>query len=104
MLARTCAFVGDAKSAEVLYDLMLPYADRTVVAIAGAECSGALGQQLGMLAAAMGRWDEADAHFARAHEIDRRTGTRTFYARGLYEHAAMLTTRDRPGDRERAQA
>jgi class 3 adenylate cyclase len=103
LFAVACAALGDEKHAEVLYGLMLPYADRTGVAVAGAACMASVDFELALLAATMRRWDDAERHFEAARARDARIGARPFLARGLYEHASMLIARDGPGDRAEAR-
>jgi DNA-binding CsgD family transcriptional regulator len=56
-----------------------------------------------MLAAVLGDWDRAEAHFERAMELNRRMGAATWLAHTAYEYGR--TVRERPGgDPERAAA
>ena len=66
LLADLCAELGDAKRAERLYELLLPYRDVNVVIGLGAVCLGSAAGYLGRLAAAMRRPAEAAEHFERA--------------------------------------
>ena len=47
------AYLDDAPRAELLYDLLLPYADRCVV-VFGVFCQGSASRPLGSLATTMG--------------------------------------------------
>ena len=100
-LAHACALVGDSRRAQQLYELLLPYADRNVSTIAD-QSYGPVATRLGMLAATMERWDEAEGHFDSARNLCRALGAPTFTALNLSEHARMLLARGRPGDGERA--
>jgi tetratricopeptide (TPR) repeat protein len=65
-LVDVCTFLGDTARAATLYQLLLPYAGRTVVIGAAAACYGAMSRYLGALATTLGRWDEAVQHFEDA--------------------------------------
>jgi hypothetical protein len=94
--------VGDAQRAEALYDLLLPYADRTIAS--GYILSfGSAETPLGMLAATLGRWNEAANHFETAFRRNSRMGNKPLVALTAREHAAMLIARDAPGDRAKAR-
>jgi hypothetical protein len=58
---------------------------------------------LGGLATVLGRYDQADAYFAKASEFSDRIGAKFFAARTDLLWGRMLAERSRPGDRERAQ-
>jgi len=59
---------------------------------------------LGTLAAVMGRYTEAEAHFERALAFDRKAGFGPDLARTCWEYGEMLLRRDACGDRARAAA
>ena len=66
-------------SAAVLYELLLPYGDR--VAVSYPEIStGSVARYLGLLAATMERWDDAERHFEDALEMNARIGARPWLA------------------------
>ena len=100
-LAHACARVGDATRAAQLYTLLLPYDDRNVSTIAD-QSYGPVATRLGMLAAVLERWDEAEAHFGAGLERCRALRSPTFTALNLSEHARMLLARGAMGDREEA--
>jgi tetratricopeptide (TPR) repeat protein len=100
MLAEAAALTGDTEIAERLYELMTPYADRNVVAGRGAASFGPAARYCGVLAAALGRYDEADAHFDAAEEMSRRTWALPALARTRCDRAAALVGR---GDRAAAE-
>ncbi|HWO71678.1 MAG TPA: AAA family ATPase, partial [Actinomycetota bacterium] len=100
VLAQVIAQLRHRPGAEGLYGLLLPYADLVVDT---AEMStGSVSRPLGLLAATLGRWDEAEGHFRRAVEVNERIGARPWAAHARHDHARMLLARDGPGDRERA--
>ena len=100
-LAHACALAGDAVRARRLYDLLAPFADRNVSTIADQSC-GPVAIRLGMLAATMSRWEEAERHFEAGLALCRSMRAPTFVALNLSEHARMLLARAGPGDRQRA--
>jgi tetratricopeptide (TPR) repeat protein len=102
LLAQVCAFLGDAERARELYDLLLPYGGRNVVLADMAACLGSASRSLGMLAATMGRWDDAAGHFEDALSMNAKMGARPYVAHTQREYAAVLLKRDRPGDPDRA--
>jgi DNA-binding CsgD family transcriptional regulator len=103
-LARACALLGDADRAAILYDLLLPHAERTVMLAASAVCRGVVAHYLGLLATAMGRWDRAAQHFEEARVRHERLGARPLLAHTLREHASMLLLRRGRGDLAQAAA
>ncbi len=100
-LAEAAAYLKDAAHCQILYEQLLPLQEQNVV-VAFAACNGPVARYLGLLAAALGRWDEAERHFGRALDMDRRLGARALLARHQGEFARMLLERDGQGDRERA--
>jgi tetratricopeptide (TPR) repeat protein len=100
-LAETAASLGDMERASVLHAQLLPYADR--VAVIYPEIStGAVSRYLGMLAATMARWSDAERHFEEALEMNTRIGARPWLAHTQGDCARMLSARGNAGDRERA--
>ncbi len=92
------------EAASHLYGLLEPYADRCVVLAHGVLCTGAASRQLGGLAAALGRYDEAIQHFEAATATNRALHGVPWTARALLGHADVLLRRREPGDIERAAA
>ena len=89
-LARTTAAVGDARRAKVLYDLLAPYTDRTVVTGPAITCAGAAARHLGLLAATMGDTEGAGRHFREAIDLNQRMGARPYLAQALTDYAELL--------------
>lgn len=102
-LAEVCVQLGDTVRAATLFDLLLPYAERNIVFGAHTASFGAAARLLGMLAATLLRWDEAERHFEAALAFDARSGGRPWLARSRCDFAAMLLRRGWPGDHQRAQ-
>jgi tetratricopeptide (TPR) repeat protein len=98
--ADTCFRLGDRDAAAVLYEQLLPFADRNVVLGRVASIAiGSASRHLGQLATVLGRLDEAADHFEAALRINRGTGARPWLALSECDYAALLRGR---GDDERA--
>ncbi|MBV9310014.1 MAG: AAA family ATPase, partial [Solirubrobacterales bacterium] len=66
LLGELCSLLGDSEHAQLLYELLLPFAGLHVVVGIGALCLGSTDRYLGLLAATAGREAEAANHFERA--------------------------------------
>jgi hypothetical protein len=101
-LSDAVAAVDDVRAAAVLYDLLVPYADLNAIN-ADEIATGSVSRTLGVLAAAMSRWDDGSRHFEAAvvHNTDMRA--RPWVAHAQHDYGRMLLARDAPGDREQAQ-
>lgn len=102
-LAEVCVQLQDATRAALLFELLLPFAERNIVFGAHTASFGAAGRVLGMLATTLQQWDAAQQHFEFALRLDERSGGLPWLALTRCEFAAMLLCRARPGDAERAQ-
>ena len=101
--AEAAAALGEREYAARLYDELLPFADRNTVSSAGQNVSGgSVARYLGMLGAAMERWDAAEQHFKVALEMNRRMGALPFVAYTQAAYAEMLSKRGDRGDERRA--
>jgi hypothetical protein len=87
-LTEVCAFLGDAHRAATLYQLLLPYAGRTVVVGGGVVCYGAASRYLSILATIMQRWEEAEWHFHDALAMNARMGARPWLAHTQHAYAS----------------
>jgi DNA-binding CsgD family transcriptional regulator len=103
-LAEVCAFLGDAERAAELYAFLAPYDGRNIVAGPNIACAGAVGRHLGMLAATMKRWTDAERHFDAALEMNARQGAQPWLAHTREAYAKMLLARGGAEDRDRAAA
>jgi DNA-binding CsgD family transcriptional regulator len=103
-LAEICAYLGDAARAAMLYPLLLPYAERAIVVGGQVACYGAASRYLGMLAATMSHWQDAEQHFEAALAMNANMGARTWLAHTQHDYAAILVARNQPGDTEKAAA
>jgi hypothetical protein len=100
-LADTTDLLGDAERAHVLFELMIPYADRNACT-ADYIATGSASRPIAVAAATASRWEEADRHFEQAVRANTRMGARPWAALSAYNWAKTLLRRDAPGDRERA--
>ena len=99
--AEVCARLGDPESAAVLADLLSPYSDSVVVLSTSAM--NCVSHYLGILAASLGRFEEAEARFSAAARTQLRVGAPGWLARTRLEWARMLLARRGPADAERAR-
>jgi tetratricopeptide (TPR) repeat protein len=101
LLAEAAARLGDTGAAAVLYERLLPYADR--VAISYPEISlGPIARFLGLLATTTAQWHDAEGHFRASLELSARIGARPSLAHTQRDNAQMLLKRGQPGDIEKA--
>ena len=98
-LGRAAAVVGDRERAAEIYDLLSPYADRTVVIGPSFFCQGSVARGLGVLAGALERWDESMAHFETALAVDRGMGAAPYVALTERDREAVIRARDGAGGR-----
>jgi hypothetical protein len=81
---------------------MAPFAEVNA-ANADEVSSGSVSRLLGVLAAAMSRWNDASDHFVAAIEHNREMGARPWLAHSYHDYAQMLLARSGPGDEETAE-
>ncbi|MGH3767500.1 MAG: ATP-binding protein [Pseudonocardiaceae bacterium] len=103
-LAMLTAHTGASREAAILYDLVRPYELRWI--LAGRDAVAPLGPVayfLGLLAAALSRFDAAARHFEVALEVTDRAGARPFLAMTQSAYGTMLARRGATLDRQRAR-
>lgn len=100
-LAEACVLIRDERRGQLLYELLLPYADRNAVTYTQ-QPFGPVALRLGMLASLSRRWDDAQHHFAAARKRCELLGAPGIVPRILYEHARMLLARAEAGDDQAA--
>jgi pentatricopeptide repeat protein len=94
LLAEAAAALEERDDALILYEQLGPYAG--LVGLGASEVStGSVTRALGLLAAVIGRPEEAARHFEDAIEQAGRMGARPWVARSKYAYAAMLAGTDR---------
>jgi hypothetical protein len=98
--AEVAARVKNLPAAEILYEILVPYSKQ--VTFVGAFSAGAVGHYVGMLAAVLSHFDDADSYFDSALEIHKRIEAPFHTARTQLEWARMLLTRNGPGDLDTA--
>jgi class 3 adenylate cyclase len=101
MLTQVGAFLADGLRCAALYDLLLPHAHLNL-ALGMSVSFGSASRYLGILAATMSRWEQAENHFEDALQMNAGMGARPSVAHTQHDYAAMLLRRDAPGDREKA--
>jgi class 3 adenylate cyclase/tetratricopeptide (TPR) repeat protein len=101
-MTEAVTLIGDREWAQLLYDLILPYADR-IASSGSTSFTGAASLYLGLLAATLARYDDATEHFEAAIEKHEEMHARPFLAMTQVAFARMLFERGEPGDAERAR-
>jgi tetratricopeptide (TPR) repeat protein len=91
--------LDDPTRCAALYEQLRPYAGR--IAWVAVLSPGPVDLALAILAATLGRFDDAEAHFAASLALCERNNTKTFAARTRCAWAAMLATR---GEHERSRS
>jgi len=102
LLSEVCAIVGDERRADQLYHFLEPFDGAAIMVAPLVVCQGAAARPLGMMAAVMHRWDDAERHFEDALVFDAKMGAHPWLAHTQYNYARMLATRNAPGDHRRA--
>jgi DNA-binding SARP family transcriptional activator/class 3 adenylate cyclase len=87
--AAVCNALGDTGRAAALRRLLAPYPDHVAVFAVGLGI-GSVSHYLGLLAATMGDFEEANTRFTDAEALHRRIGAPTWLARTRLEWARML--------------
>jgi hypothetical protein len=103
LLAELCALLGDRPRAQRLYELLVPYDGRNVVAMGGAYV-GPVARYLGLLAMTLGEAERALGHLETARSAADRMGARPTIVLTALDTAEMLARRNAPGDATRARA
>ena len=101
VLSLVVVFLDDAARAELLYELLLPFADRCVVVFALLG-PGSVSRFLGLLAATLSRYDDAERHFEQALTMNTQIRTPLWIAHTQHDYAQMLLLRNRHDDRDKA--
>jgi tetratricopeptide (TPR) repeat protein len=100
VLSEAVFLLDDARRAQPLYKLLLPYADRFVV-ISGL-CQGSASRPLGLLATTLSQYDDAAHHFEHALRMNAQISSPVWIAHTQHDYARMLLLRNRVGDRDTA--
>ena len=94
--AELAAAAGDRHRCAARYEQLLPMADEFAVVGAAVFTTGPVALQLGLLAAALGRWDDAAAHLDDAARRCDRLGAALLGARARAELARVGAARNDP--------
>jgi DNA-binding CsgD family transcriptional regulator len=97
-LADACAVLGDERLAATLYPELASAAGTNVQIGHLVACYGSADRCLGVLAATLGEWELAEAHFEAALGLNRALGARTWQAHTGFEYARMLVSCGRSGE------
>ena len=100
MGAEVAAILGDSDAAAIVGANLRPFTG--MLAHNGTSTLGAIDRYLGLTAMTLGRYFEADAHFAAAVAIHTRIGAPAWLARTQVDWARMLQRRGGKGDAEHA--
>jgi tetratricopeptide (TPR) repeat protein len=100
-LSEVIVFLRDATRAQLLYDLLLPYAHRCAVTFALLS-RGSTSRQLGLLATTLARYDDAARHFEHALTMNTQIRSPLWVAHTQHDYAYMLQTRQGVADCDRA--
>jgi tetratricopeptide (TPR) repeat protein len=103
-LGEAAAAAGLPAAVQRYHDAMRPFAGTAAITAAAVGFDGAVDHHLGVLAAASGRLDDAVRHLEAAAVMHERLAAWPWLARTRCELAAVLATRGRPADRDRASA
>jgi class 3 adenylate cyclase/tetratricopeptide (TPR) repeat protein len=101
LLADAAARVADDEHVRQLYELLTPYAHRNAVSAPDGSL-GSVSRNLGVLAARVRNWADAERHFEDALEMNVRMGARPWVAHTQLGYARMVLRRAEAGDRDRA--
>ena len=102
-LSEVVSDLQDRSAAAVLYERMRPIAKQAEAFAVDVASQGSYGQFCGMLAACLGRWDDAEGHFIDALAMNERLGARPSIVRTRRAWASMLVDRNAAGDTARAR-
>lgn len=102
VLAETAWILGDARVAASVGPLLEPLVGQAATVGRGLAWRGSVARACGLVAAAAGRWDDADRHLQLAVAVHRRGGALPLLARTRYEESVVLGARGKRGDRRRA--
>jgi hypothetical protein len=103
-LVEAIAAVGAADHARTLYALLESWSGQCIVVGQGLDVPGAVDRYLGMLAATIGRLDEADARYAAAQELEAGLESPPLIARTQYWWGRALLDRHKGDDVDRARS
>ena len=92
-LADVAATTGESAACERLYSALSPYRGRLVVWAGANTCTGPVAHYLGLLAARLGRFDDAAQFLGEAIALEEQIGALPFQALSLAALADVLSSR-----------
>lgn len=101
-LAQAAVQLRDGEKCQELLDLLLPHRGEAALLDSGAHCEGVVDRELGLLADALARDDDAVSYLESAVTINDSLGAVVLGANARRELAVALIHRDSPGDSRRA--
>ena len=104
LASAVCCALEDEARAALLYEMLWPVRERTVIAGVPADVFGSVHGFLMMLAATMQRWDDAEDHYRAALQANDRMGNKSASLLTNFEWARLLRRRGRPVDVEQARS
>jgi DNA-binding CsgD family transcriptional regulator len=102
LLAELAVLSESPAEAAVLYELLLPHAERVVV-VGVPICLGAVASYLGGLATLLGPPEAALAHYRRGLAINQKLAIRPFVVRTQLRYAALLAAQAAPESQQAAR-
>jgi class 3 adenylate cyclase/tetratricopeptide (TPR) repeat protein len=99
--ARVAYHLGERPAAEALYDRLSRWPH--LVTFVGASVLGTVAQALGVLAAVLGRYDDAESHFTQALALGEKVKAPFLIAEAKLDLGRMLLNRRAEGDMRRAE-
>jgi tetratricopeptide (TPR) repeat protein len=100
LLPEVCRNLDDPEGANAVYARLQPFG-RLNATLPPELCRGSVSRGLGILAATMGRWSEAEEHFEVALRMNAEMAARPWLAHTQYDDAPALLRRGEPGDHGR---
>jgi hypothetical protein len=103
IVATVCNSLADRERSAVVYDMLLPHAESMIVAGMPAEVLNSVHGPLALLAATLGRWEDAEAHHLAGEAANLRMGNRMWVINDRWEWGRLIAGRGRDGDTDLAR-
>ncbi len=104
LLSEVAAVGASSSQAELLSELLEPFAGRLLVTVIGLACLGAADRYQGMLNTTLERWDAPRPTSSARWSLEQRIRGRALVPRTRYWQARFLQARGGPGDDRSARA
>ena len=102
LLSELAYLLDDQPRTRLLYDMLKPYSNRTIVPDAIEVCLGSAAHYIGLLAETIGLDDEAHRSYASAIVMNEAMDAAPYLAHSLYAYARWLARTGMPDDTARA--